>query len=61
MARRLGVTQDWLRTESESGNVPCLRAGNRYLYNPAAVQETLAVEAAKQNAGRNPQGVTDDK
>lgn len=47
MARRLGVTQQWLRQESDAGNVPVLRAGKRYLFNPAAVQETLAAEATK--------------
>ncbi len=59
MARRLGVIQDWLRAEAEAGNVPCLRAGKRYLFNPVAVQEALAAEAAKQNTGRHPQGVAD--
>jgi DNA-binding transcriptional MerR regulator len=48
MARRCGVTQQWLRDYADAGKVPCLRAGNRYLFNPAAVQEALAVEAAKQ-------------
>jgi hypothetical protein len=36
-----------------------LRAGKRYLFNAVAVQEALAVEAAKQttDAGQRPQGV----
>ena len=61
MARRLGVTQDWLRGQADAGNVPGLLAGKRYLFNPVAVQEALAVEAAKQNtnAGQRPQGVGD--
>ena len=59
MARRLGVTQDWLRAEADAGNVPCLRAGKRLLFNAAATQESLAVQAAKQNAGQRPQGVAD--
>ena len=63
MARRLGVTQCWLREQAEAGTVPSLRAGRRYLFNPVAVQESLAVQAAKlqtTDAGRMPQGVADD-
>lgn len=59
MARRLGVTQQWLREQAEAGNVPCLRADRRLLFNPVAVQEALAAEAARvqtTNAGRQPQG-----
>lgn len=51
MARRLGVTQDWLREQADAGNVPCLLAGKRYLFNAVAVEEALAVQAAKQKAG----------
>ena len=51
MARRIGVTQDWLREQADAGNVPCLLAGKRYLFNAVAVQEALAVEAAKQKTG----------
>ena len=48
MARRLGVTQQWLRDMADTGQVPCLKAGNRYLFNPIAVQEALAAKAARQ-------------
>ncbi len=51
MARRVGVTQDWLREQADAGKVPCLLAGKRYLFNAVAVQEALAVQAAKQKAG----------
>lgn len=47
MARRLGVTQAWLRAEADAGRVPYLKAGARYLFNPTAVQESLAVLAAR--------------
>ena len=47
MARRLGVTQQWLRDQADAGNIPCLKAGNRYLFNPVAVQEALAAKAAQ--------------
>jgi len=46
MARRLGVTQDWLRQEADASRVPCLKAGKRYLFNAVAVQEDLAAKAA---------------
>lgn len=55
MARRIGVTQDWLRTEADTGRVPCLKAGKRYLFNAAAVQEALAAKAAASTL----QGVAD--
>jgi hypothetical protein len=51
MARRLGVTQDWLRSEADAGRVPCLKAGKRYLFNAAAVAETLATKAAESRQG----------
>jgi len=49
-ARRLGVTAKWLRDQADCGKVPSLRAGTRYLFNVASVQETLAAEAAKRPA-----------
>jgi hypothetical protein len=48
MARRIGVTAGWLRAEADAGRVPCLRAGNRYLFSPAAVELALADRAARQ-------------
>lgn len=51
MARRLGVTKDWLREQADAGNVPCLQAGKRYLFHAAAVQEALAVQAARTRLG----------
>ncbi len=51
MARRLQVTQVWLREKAESGLIPHLPAGRRLLFNPDAVQKALAQEAAKSPAG----------
>lgn len=45
MARRLGVTQSWLRNEADMGRVPCLHVGNRYLFAPEAVEQVLAERA----------------
>jgi excisionase family DNA binding protein len=50
MAGRLGVTQRWLREQADSGTIPCLKAGKRYLFNPLAVQEALATQAARSRA-----------
>lgn len=47
MARRLQVTQTWLRSEAKEGRVPCLRAGQRFLFVPEAVEDAIAERAAK--------------
>jgi hypothetical protein len=46
MARRLRVTQAWLRAEAEAGRVPCLRADTRFLFAAEAVEAVLAERAA---------------
>lgn len=56
MARRLGVTRQWLREAAEAGQLPCLRAGNRMLFAPLAV-----IEAAAALATRLPKGANDGK
>jgi excisionase family DNA binding protein len=50
MARRLGVTQAWLRQQANAGNVPHLKAGTRYLFSPSAVEAALAKAAASTKA-----------
>lgn len=50
MARHLRVTTGWLRSEADAGRVPCLRAGNRYLFAPNAVELRLAERAASEKA-----------
>ncbi len=47
MARRIGVTQQWLREQADTGHLPCLKAGNRYLFNPEAVEQAVAAKAAE--------------
>ena len=51
MARRLGVAQKWLREQADAGKVPRLKAGTRYLFNVAAVQEALAKAAQARAEG----------
>lgn len=45
MARRLNVTQKWLRAEGEAGRIPCLNAGGRLLFNPETVVRLLVARA----------------
>lgn len=47
LARRLGVTQHWLREEADAGRIPCLRAGNRYLFSLEAMDNALAERASQ--------------
>jgi len=50
-ARRIGVTQAWLRHEAEAGRVPCLRADKRLLFDVEALQRALRGRAAVETAG----------
>ena len=45
MARRLGVTTKWLRTEAEAGRLPHLKAGERYLFEANTVVSILTKRA----------------
>ena len=49
MARELGVPQDWLRQEAESGNLPSVLAGTAILFHPPTVERVL-IERASQSA-----------
>ena len=54
MARRLGVTQTWLRQEADSGKLPCLRVSKtRYLFHPLTVEQSLARRAAQGAEGES--------
>lgn len=47
LARRLGVSQKWLRDECQAGRLPHLPAdGRRLLFNQSAVEAKLAERAA---------------
>ncbi|MCH8037107.1 MAG: hypothetical protein IIC53_08280 [Proteobacteria bacterium] len=54
MARRLGVTQQWLRDEAEADRVPHLKAGTRFLFNADAVERVLAERAAQLDSEQEP-------
>jgi hypothetical protein len=47
MAKRLGVTKQWLREQAVAGKVPCLAAGKQLLFSPMAVIDALAIQAAR--------------
>jgi adenylosuccinate lyase len=49
MARRLRVTLAWLRAEADAGCIPALKAGDRYLFDPEAVERVL-LRRAQANA-----------
>lgn len=46
LARRLRVSQAWIKSEAEAGRIPCLPAnGSRYLFSWSAVQQSLLKRA----------------
>lgn len=49
MAARLGVTAAWLKSSAEAGDVPALKAGNRWLFRPDVVVPAVAAMAAPNN------------
>ncbi len=51
MARRLGVRTDWLRQEAKAGHIPALAAGDRYLFDPEAVEAELLRRARENGEG----------
>jgi hypothetical protein len=53
MARRLYVSNKWLRNEAEAGRIPHLKAGKALLFNPDVVERLLVKRASK--GGQNEQ------
>lgn len=51
MARKAGVTTKWLRSEAEAGRLPYLKAGDRLLFSPDAVIDTLSRRAEEYHQG----------
>lgn len=51
MAARLGVPSGWLRERAEAGDVPGLKAGNRWLFVPSAVVPVVAAMACPASKG----------
>lgn len=49
MATRLGVPSRWLKEQAESGKVPGLQAGNRWLFVPDEAMDAVRALAATKN------------
>ena len=47
MARRMYVSNKWLRGEAEAGRIPHLKAGKTLLFNPDVVEPLLVERASK--------------
>lgn len=53
MARRVYVTNRWLKAEADSGRLPCVKADKNYLFDPVLVERVLLKRARKgANDGR---------
>ena len=48
LARRLRVTRRWLDAEAEANRIPALSAGDRFLFDPDAVERVLLERAQRQ-------------
>ena len=46
LAIRLGLPVEWLADRAESGDIPCLKVGEKLLFNLEAVTSALAEQAA---------------
>ena len=47
LSRRLKLPRGWLKDQADSGKIPCLKIGSRYLFSLVAAQEALAARAAR--------------
>jgi hypothetical protein len=50
LARKLGLSAAWLKTEANAGRIPCLKVGRRLRFNPAAVERVLSTRASGDRA-----------
>ena len=56
MAARVGVPVVWLRERAESGAIPGLRAGNRWLFVPEYVIPVITEMAARGESNESTEG-----
>lgn len=54
LASKLRVSAAWLKTETDAGRIPHLKAGRRTLYSLEAVRRTLILRAAGEAEGVKP-------
>jgi hypothetical protein len=50
--KRYGLSVVWLKAEADAGRLPCLKAGRRLLFDPAAVEAELLRRAAQKAVAR---------
>ena len=48
LARILGVTSRWLRSEADAGRLPCVQAERRLLFNRDTVERILSERASRE-------------
>ena len=53
LSRKLRISADWLRRESDAGRIPHLKVGRQRLYHLDAVEQAL-VQRASQEKEVNP-------
>lgn len=46
LAIKLSLPVEWLAGQAESGDIPCLKVGEKLLFNLGAVKSALAEQAA---------------
>jgi hypothetical protein len=49
-ARALGLPASWLRSEADAGRIPCLIAGDRYLFDLEVLRD-LIMERTRRGDG----------
>ncbi|MCP4712223.1 MAG: hypothetical protein GY869_26675 [Planctomycetes bacterium] len=47
LANRLKLPREWLKNQAETGQIPSLRIGRKYLFNVQAVRQALSDRAAR--------------
>lgn len=61
MAARVGVPVAWLRERAESGEIPGLRAGNRWLFVAECVIPVVTQMAAHGKSSESTKGGSDER
>ena len=54
LARRLGLSRQWLRDEAEAGRIPHLRVGHVLLFELSTVEQILAERAKTEGRSSEP-------
>jgi excisionase family DNA binding protein len=49
VAKRLGLSQDRVRTLADEGVIPHVRIGSQYRYSPSTIEQWIAEGGTRQN------------